>query len=618
MREAHAIYEPADLEAWFMPKESELTEDLRPRFRNACAALTAVLTGQCAIARAAADHGLCRKRLRHMLLLASETAPDGRAFGYRVCVPWGTYQRRPLGQSTTKMPRQAGAHALTGLLGAQPTIRGWVDEFDHPLPPGRPPKVFQRLHKRITAELKRLDLHDCYPLNQPDKGRRALLRFLRNRRMIVSGGDWDTQGEAVSRLQDIFLQAPFTRTELDGHRIDIEAVLGVRLPNGGTSQRPITSLWLLVEVEAASRAVVGWALRVGRAYNNLDVAHCLAMSLRPWARRVLTIPGLDYAPGAGLPSGLLTHQRGWRSRLVAMDNAKAHLAIDLEQSVCRARGGMLVFGKAHQPRSRPIVEQLFSRLERGALREVPGGFEPATRLGEDKMRISNFSPGDHPIQLHLFEELLDVIIANYNATPHSALGDISPLQFLQMHRPRAFDFRVETENDGDDAVDMGSVLVPVIVKGNRDDGVMPHVNYAYTRYRSPDLDNKWELVGKRVLARVNRHDLRTLLLMRSVTTPLCVVRAAAPWNRTVHDETTRKMIMQWTKLRKDFSIVGAECAVQAYVDFLRATAPTSQQAVDQLARMQQLHDGSPPSRPVAALQQPLRMPPGGWICLDED
>lgn len=615
MPEIHAIYESGHLQGWFRPKESELAEPLRPRYRNACAALTAVLTGELSLCRAAGDHGLCRKRLRHMVALAPEVAPDGRPFGYRVCVPWGTYQRRPLGQEATEMPRQAGAHALTRLLGAQPTLRGWVDEFDHPLPPGRPPKLFLRLHKRIVAELKRLDLGHCYPLNQPDQGRRALLRFLRNRRIGVPGGDWDAE-QAPTRLQELFPEHPFTRTELDGHRIDIEAVLGVTLPNGAVAQRPITSLWLLVEVEVQSRAIVGWALRVGRAYNNLDVAQCLAMSLRPWVRRELTIPGLEYAPGAGLPSGLLSHQSGWRSRSVAMDNAKAHLAVDLEQSICRARGGMLVFGRAHQPRSRPIVEQLFSRLERGALREVPGGFEPATRLGEDKVRISNFAPGDHPIQLHLFEQLLEVIIANYNATPHSALGDLTPLQFLQMQRPRAFDFRPDT--GAEDAVDMGSVLIPLVVHGNRDHGVMPHVNYAYTRYRSVDLDGKWELIGQRVLARVNRHDLRTLVLMRSVTAPMCVVRAAAPWNRTPHDETTRKMIMQWTKLREEFSIVGVDCAVQAYVSFLRAHAANSQQAVDQLARMEQLHAGSPPARHTPALHQPLRMPPGGWITLDDD
>ncbi len=616
MREPSPVYDPQILTQWYRPVEHELAEGLRARYREACAAITAVLTGELSLSRAAGAHHLCRKRLRSMVTLAPEIAPDGQAYGYRVCVPWGTYQRRPVGESATEMPRLAGAHAMTRLLGAQPAIRKWVDDFDHPLPPGRPPKVFLRLHKQIVAELRRRDLADHYPLNQPDQGRRALLRFLRSRRMQVTGGDWDTEVPEVTRLQDIFLSTPFTRTELDGHRIDIEAVLGVALPNGGVAKAEITSMWLLVEVEVASRAIVGWTLRVGRAYNNLDVAACLAVSLRPWERRTLTIPGLEYAPGAGLPSGLLGALSGWRSRSVAMDNAKAHLAADLEQGITRARGGMLVFGRAHEPRSRPIVEQLFSRLERGALRDVPGGFEPATRLGEKKIRISNFAPGDHPIQLHLFEELLDVIIANYNATPHPALGELTPLQFLQMQQRRAFDFAPDSGRD--DAAAMSSVLIPLVVHGNRDRGVMPHVNYAYVRYRSTELDGKWEMIGQRVLARVDRHDLRTIVLMRSVTAPMCVVRAAAPWNRTLHDETTRKMVMQWSKLRRDFSIVGTDCAVKAYVDFLRAQAANSQQAVDQLARMEQLHAGKPPMGQNPVLHQAPRVPPGGWISLDDD
>ena len=58
---------------------------------------------------------------------------------------------------------------------------------------------------------------------------------------------------------------------------------------------------------------------------------------------------------------------------------------------------------------------------------------------------------------------------------------------------------------------MGSVLVPVVVHGNRKTGELPHVNHLYVRYRSPELDQQWELAGKTVLARVCRHDLRTLL-----------------------------------------------------------------------------------------------------------
>lgn len=616
MRSSHTCYPIGELDTWYKPKESDLAESIRSRFSEACAALTAVLTGDMGITRAADAHGLCHKRLRAMVKRAPQLAQDGQPYGFRVCVPWGTYQRGDR-EGQAEMPRLAGPHAMSQLLSARPEVATWVDEFRLPLPPGRPPKAFDRLHAKIIAELNRLDLRDYYPLNQADKGRRALLRFIRQRRIDhAEVGNLDTAYAPLSTLSEIFRGRPFARTEIDGHRIDIEAVLGLALPNGGTVKRQITSMWLLVEIEVESRVVVGWVLRVGRAYNNLDLSSCLTKSLQPWKRRELTIPGLEYAPGAGLPSGSLGENSSWRSRLLALDNAKAHSALDFEQAFCRARGGMLFYGRAHEPRSRPIVEQFFSRLERGALRDAPGGFEPAKRLGENKIRISNFAPNDYPIQLHAFEELLDVIIANYNATPHAALGDLSPLQFLQMQGPKAFAFMPDTAEE--DASDVGSVLVPLTIHGNRGDGVMPHVNYMYVRYRSQDLDGKWELVGKKVLARVHRHDLRTLVLMRTATTPLCAVRAAAPWNRTAHDETTRAMIMQWSKLRTGFSITGADCAIAAYVAFLRAQAPTSQQAVDQLARMEQVHNGTPPSSRLPAINIPMKIPPGGWISLDDE
>ena len=40
----------------------------------------------------------------------------------------------------------------------------------------------------------------------------------------------------------------------------------------------------------------------------------------------------------------------------ALDNAKAHHAVDCEQAFCSANGGILVYGRAQEPRSRRIVE----------------------------------------------------------------------------------------------------------------------------------------------------------------------------------------------------------------------------------------------------------------------
>lgn len=257
---------------------------------------------------------------------------------------------------------------------------------------------------------------------------------------------------------------------------------------------------------------------------------------------------------------------------------------------------------------------MFSRLEQGALRDVPGGFEPATRLGESKIRISNFAPEDFPIQLNLFVELLEVLIANYNATPHPSLGSLSPLQFLQLNPPRGLDFTPST--GAKDAIELGSVVVPLPVNGNRDKGVPVHVNYKYVRYRCPELEEKWELIGTTVHARVYRHDLRTLLLMRSATKPIGVVRAASPWDKTRHDETTRTLIMQWAKQPGGLSLAGSECAIAAYVAHLRKLAPTTPKAVDQLARMQQIDPHFQPPAPHQLMQSSIQVPRRGWVSFD--
>ena len=610
------LFDVEQLQDWFKPDLATVKSKFVDRFQRRCAALTAVLTGAMSLTVAAKANRLCRRRLKRMTRLAPQLARDGHPFGYRVCVPWGIYEGDD-SSGEAQMPSVAEPHAMRKLLRAQPAIAAWVEGFTTKLPPGRPPKAFERLFAKIVAELRRLDQYEFYPLNQPDQGRRALLRYLRKTRIDdMTVPTLDEMGPAQTVLADAYRGHTFDRSEFDAHSCDIEAELGVALPNGGLVKRRITKLWFLCEVEIESRAILAWTLRVGRAYNNLDVASCIARALHPWTRRELTIPDLEYAPGAGMPTGLTGDRGRRRVRCIAMDNAKAHHSISFEDAMERAHGAILYFGRAHEPRSRPVVEQLYSRLERGIFRDLPGGFEPATRLGDRKLRISNFAPSDLPIQLHLFEELLDVLVANYNATPHPALGSLSPLQFLQMQTPRAFDLSMpEPEKD---AREMGSVLVPLVVHGNRKTGELPHVNYMYVRYRSFELDQQWELVGKTVLARIYRHDLRTLLLLRSATVPLGFVRAMPPWDRAPHDETTRALAMQWTKQKGGLSFVGCECAVEAYTDHLRRLASSSQRAVDQLARMQQTSGAkTPQSAPLPAVDLTVPTPRRGWISFDE-
>lgn len=606
-----------EIDAWAEPDTALLTPTALRGYEQSKPALIAVLTGS-RLTSTARAFKLCHKRLKRMVLLAPTLAPDGLPYGYRVCIPWGTYSKQTDNSpEAAPPPKEAKPHAFEQLLASQPTIRSWIDAYNRPLPPRSIPRSFERLHEKMVRELKSQGLQSSYPLNHNNQGRQALLKYLRRRRQadaVVSLVSTETS-EPVSTLQDIFKRRLFDRYEFDAHRIDIEAKLGVRMPNGGEVRRLISTIWLLAIVEVESKAIVGWYLRPGKAYNNLDVAMCLARSLQPWTKRALTLPGLEYAWGAGMPSGLSPAFQLRRAISLALDNAKAHHAHNIEQAFCRVYDGVINAGPAHSPRSRPVIEQLFSRLEQGAFRLIPGGFEPAVRLGENKIRISNFSPDDCPIQMRWLEELIEVIITGYNATPHPSLGTITPLQYLQLNGGDKAWF-YEAEDNENCAAEVSSIIVPVTVRGNQKTGEVPHVNYAYVKYRHHSLDYAWELVGKTFLAKIYRHDLRSLFLYRSATQPFGRLRAMPPWRETIHDETTRKLIFQWCK-QGQLKINGAECAIDAYVTQLRSLAGTSQLAVDQLARMQHLGlPPIPPSQSQKALLEDQERPYNEWFSFD--
>jgi hypothetical protein len=260
-----------------------------------------------------------------------------------------------------------------------------------------------------------------------------------------------------------------------------------------------------------------------------------------------------------------------------------------------------------------VIEQLYNRLEIGAFRRLPGGFEPAKRLGENKIRISNYSPDDYPVQMQWMEELFDVIVAGYNASEHTSLGNITPLQYLQMN---AGDQRLDYESSDTErcSEELNSVIVPMTIRGNKDRGHLPHVNYMYVQYRNPDLS--WSMVGTKVLAKVHRDDLRSLVLYRSPTEPIGRVTAAHPWRETRHDETTRTMIFQWAD-QGLLELAGASCAVDAYARALRGLAAGSQKAVDQLARLQQ--QGADLARDTATHRQTQTSPRpySQWFSFDQ-
>src|SRR5262245_26187272 len=98
------LFDAERLQEWFRPDLSTVKVEFHDRFQRRCAALTAVLTGAMSLTRAAEANGLCRRRLKRMTKLAPQLARDGHPLGYRVCVPWGTYEGGDDDTADAQMP----------------------------------------------------------------------------------------------------------------------------------------------------------------------------------------------------------------------------------------------------------------------------------------------------------------------------------------------------------------------------------------------------------------------------------------------------------------------------------------------------------------------------------
>lgn len=614
------------------PDLSNLSAHTREHYERTVSAVVIVISGR-SVTHASKEFRICPKRLRKVLSRLSELAADGDIEGFRACLPYTAYRSRDNGCTKKPIPTEGRPHAFERVLATYPDLEDLIRQFRAPLPRGRAPRSFDRLHTTLLQFLRSHGHSHQYPFTSKDLGRKALLRIVRKRRIAGLGSGLANPASSAtdiatpprpgrSGVLEAFLRQPFDRVELDAHRIDIESVVEVDLPNGSSAKQKIHCLWLLAMIDTASRAVLGWSLRPGRAYDALDVTKCVASAIQPWSRQLFTIPGLEYSFNAAMPQGGEEATAGHRSIVLALDNAKAHHAESFLRSFCEFHDGILHFGRSHQPTSRPIIEAFFGKLEAGVLRKLPGGFEPATRLGDKKVRIASFTPNRHPLQMKLLEELMEFIVTNYNATPHPSLGTMSPLQFLAKWKSDRPDTICSRVTDGSEiAQQMMTVSIKKRVSGSRTGGNPPSIYHAYVRYSSREFAQAWELVGKQVLVRVDRSDLRQVAVFCEEShRRIGVLTASRPWDHSRHDEQTRKLVYRWIK---SFHIDSSDldCAITAYTKHLRSTAHQSVEAATNLAFMDQRYGRTSKVLATEKAHRPpsssARVPRGGWVSLDK-
>ena len=320
---------------------------------------------------------------------------------------------------------------------------------------------------------------------------------------------------------------------------------------------------------------------------------------------------MNYVPESGVGTSPATG-RLLRGILTAADNALAHHAKLTTTNLTQHFRGVINLGVPRVPETRGILEALFKKLEEGAIRHIPGGFEPKRDADTPERSTTPYTPEKHPLNPVAFDDLLDVIIAGYNATPLPSMGNQSPLEIVRRHHSSG-GWTFESTLTEEDASKLVTLRTKVTIKGNRKECRQPYVHYLYARYRAFGLRDRWDQLGETYDAVMALDDMRQMTLLDKRGDVFARLTALPPWSRTRHDFDLRRLIHRWVK-RGLFSIAGADDAIAAYREFVRKHAGQMPAAADQLAKHNQLH--KPPHTDTTAAHPTAFIPRGGLVSFD--
>ena len=508
-----------DPEGWdpvFLPTDDSARSKL---FRRRVKAMRSMLCDGDSVRSAAKRFEFRQRELFRLRQRCLTPREDGRPFGYQALFPGARIQ--PYTRRTANA--KGGGGQLSQLFAQYPAVqKAAIDAFLGRKRKGRARERIMRhvgVWRVFLEACKEAGLKDTdYPFTTRDQGRESLRRYCKRlhqhglfRRYVHA-----RSGEAAAKVADagcgeqraIRALVPYQWAQLDGHRIDTIATVEVLDWLGLGIDLPLERCWLLVVMDIASRAILGYSISLLRNYSSEDVQDAIAHALSPWERKAMMRTRVPYLQGAGFPSGAIPGC-AWRAfDRISFDNAFSQQSFATQQQIINTTFGTTNTNPPETPLSNAAVERVFGSIENWCFQRLPStvgsGPKDARKHKPDKA-AERFQ-----IRFSDLEELIDVTLANYNAQPHKSLDGRSPLQFIRQSMSRRSTLVRHILPPHQLRLPIHDRAFERVVRGSVKKGIRPYVEFLGVRYRSQSLSVSTERIGEKVKIVVNTKDIRNV------------------------------------------------------------------------------------------------------------
>lgn len=557
--------------------------------------------------------GVSKAQTSKLVIKCLKIHSDGKIFGFRGLLPYSrqnSYLRTSAIQKHVKKSGFSGA--LNKLFDQYPLIKEKVD--DAFLKRARDGKIHESkipvksIHKILIDACRSAGIgSDQYPLRTQYHGLRGLGYYLQKlfnlhfREAVKARHGADTAktlNSVGSGSSKEGVTRPYQRVEFDGHKLDLFMVVEIPTIYGDVNYEVVERLWLLTIIDSFSRAILGYAVSMGTEYSQYDVLQTFKKSIIPWKPRKFSITGLSYKKGAGFPSGIIDQYAWARWNEIAYDNAKANLAEATKTTLKDTIRCQINAGPVKTPERRGILERWHHTLEDNGFHRLPSttGYDPSDtrRVNPEKAAKEHHIKFDHVL------ELLEVLIANYNATPHSGIGYKTPLEMLTYYASQDYALINRIDTSERLMVNRLDYRISVTVKGKVEEGRRPYIQFLDVRYRNDVLTCSPHLIGQKLSCFVDTDDLRTMVAYLPDGSELGILVANGKWGVTPHTLKMRKAITALKK-RRVIDYLDHDDPVMVYMEYLQQKAPSSKKSAKDFAEAHKAGAVAPP--PKAAVKE---------------
>lgn len=505
-------------------------------------------------------------------------SPDetGVIWGFRGLIPQKkikTYELNLLSEERNES-RKTGEFNL--LLEKYPDLKDLIDDLylgrnRRTLEPAMKPKS---IHKKLIEACRMKGISQSeYPFNTKYMGSKAVQRYLKRLAYLYFGKAVSRYGhdaEQRARYSGVGEQnhpitlTPFQKVQFDAHRIDGLFAVNIATPEGEEVTKVLDRFWILTLIDVATRNIIGYSISLNMEYSASDVMQCIRNSILPHEKLSLTIDGLTYHEIGGFPSEVYPEAKWATWDVICFDNAKSHLANMVKERLKNLIGCATNFGPVDLPMRRGLIERFFQLLEEMGFHRLPN----TTGSNPNDPRRKN--PAENAVKWNItydhLKELIDVLISNYNGTPHGGIHYQSPLELLGKRIDNGLLPRLIEEEKRSEVLFLQTTITRT-VRGSVKSGKKPYVQYEGVEYRSDKLSNSPHLINSEFTIHVNVDDLRTMRAYHKDGSEFGYLTAVGKWSLTPHSLQTRKAINSLV-LRKLIHYTSWDDPIFVYTDYL--------------------------------------------------